>query len=143
MQVSNEWFVADAELNGNPLMVRGRLFLDAIRESGRFSTRVALVWEYTGDEKGMPRDKEVQVLDFLNDKIRVYLESNEWAVLTAIYIGDQEARYEYYGVTAEQVSQGINEVLSQYPPMPIKIGAKSEPEWGSYIAMIEQFAIQS
>ena len=54
MQISNDWFVAETEFENKSFIIRGRLFLDAIRQSGKFATRIALVWEYQGDEKGMP-----------------------------------------------------------------------------------------
>ena len=52
MQISNDWFVAETEFENKSFIIRGRLFLDAIRQSGKFATRIALVWEYQGDEKG-------------------------------------------------------------------------------------------
>ena len=70
MQISNDWFVAETEFENKSLIIRGRLFLDAIRQSGKFATRIALVWEYQGGEKGMPTEKETQALDSLNEKLR-------------------------------------------------------------------------
>ena len=101
MQISNDWFVAETEFENKSLIIRGRLFLDAIRQSGKFATRIALVWEYQGDEKGMPTEKETQALDSLNEKLRDILEEKEIAILTAIHIGGKTARYEYYGISAE------------------------------------------
>ena len=115
MQISNDWFVAETEFENKSLIIRGRLFLDAIRQSGKFATRIALVWEYQGDEKG---------------------------ILTAIHIGGKTARYEYYGISAEKFSIVLNETFSEYPPLPIKIGAESDPEWNNYIETIQQFAMQ-
>ena len=46
MQISNDWFVAETEFENKSFIIRGRLFLDAIRHSGKFATRIALVWEY-------------------------------------------------------------------------------------------------
>ena len=136
MQTSNEWFVADAENEGKPLIVRGRLFLDTVRQSGRFATRIALVWQYGGDSKGMPTDKETQGLDLLNEQLRQALEADGVAVLTAIFIGNRTARYEYYGTSAEAFGQVVEQ------PLPVQIGAESDPQWSRYIEMIEQFAIQ-
>jgi len=36
----------------------------------------------------------------------------------------------------------LNETFSEYPPLPIKIGAESDPEWNNYIETIQQFAMQ-
>ena len=44
MQISNDWFVAETEFENKSFIIRGRLFLDAIRQSGKFATRIALVW---------------------------------------------------------------------------------------------------
>lgn len=142
MQISNDWFVAETEFENKSLTIRGRLFLDAIRQSGKFATRIALVWEYQGDEKGMPTEKETQALDSLNEKLRDILEEKEIAILTAIHIGGKTARYEYYGISAEKFSIVLNETFSEYPPLPIKIGAESDPEWNNYIETIQQFAMQ-
>ena len=142
MQTSNEWFVADAENEGKPLIVRGRLFLDTMRQSGRFATRIALVWQYGGDSKGMPTDKETQGLDLLNEQLRQALEADGVAVLTAIFIGNRTARYEYYGTSAEAFGQVVEQTFAAYPPLPVQIGAESDPQWSRYIEMIEQFAIQ-
>ena len=142
MQASNEWFVADAESEGKPLIVRGRLFLDALRQSGRYTTRIALVWPYGGDGKGLPTDKETRGLDLLNEQLRQKLEDEGTAILTAIFIGNRAARYEYYGTSAEEFGRIVEETFAQYPPLPIRIGAESDPEWKSYIETIQQFAIQ-
>ena len=70
MQISNDWFVAETEFENKSFIIRGRLFLDTIRQSGKFATRIALVWEYQGDEKGMPTEKETQALDSLRETAR-------------------------------------------------------------------------
>lgn len=142
MQASNEWFVADAENEGKPLIVRGRLFLDTLRLSGRFTTRIALVWQYDGDSKGLPTDKETRGLDLLNEQLRQALEEQEEAVLTAIFIGNRAARYEYYGTSAEIFGRVVGQAFANYPPLPIQIGAENDPEWKHYIETVEQFAIQ-
>ena len=112
MQISNDWFVAETEFENKSFIIRGRLFLDAIRQSGKFATRIALVWEYQGDEKGMPTEKETQALDSLNEKLRDILEEKEIAILTAIHIGGKTARYEYYGISAEKFSIVLNETFN-------------------------------
>lgn len=58
MQISNDWFVAETEFENKSFIIRGRLFLDAIRQSGKFATRIALVWEYQGDEKACPPKRD-------------------------------------------------------------------------------------
>ncbi len=140
MQLSNEWFVANSENEGKPLVVRGRLFLDPVRQSGNFPTRIAIVWDYTGTPDEMPTDKESQVLDILNEQLRNALEENGVAVLTAIFIGNKQARYEYYGTTVEEVAQTVDTAFANYPQLPVRIGAKSDPDWKGYIATIEMFA---
>ena len=87
-------------------------------------------------------EKETQALDSLNEKLRDILEEKEIAILTAIHIGGKTARYEYYGISAEKFSIVLNETFSEYPPLPIKIGAESDPEWNNYIETIQQFAMQ-
>ncbi len=140
MQFSNEWFVAHSENGGKPLLVRGRLFLNTVRQSGYFPTRIAIVWDYTGDTEEMPTDKETQALDALNEQLRNTLEEKEIAVLTAIFIGNKQARYEYYGTTVEEVAQTVDTTFASYPQLPVRIGAKSDPDWECYIATIEMFA---
>ncbi len=140
MQFSNEWFVANTENEGKPLIVRGRLYLNTARQSGRFTTRIAIVWDYTGDTQGMPSDKETQVLDLLNEQLRNALEEKGIAVLTAIYIGNQQARYEYYGTTVEEVAQIVDTTFANYPQLPVRIGAKNDPDWEGYITTIQLFA---
>jgi len=38
MQISNDWFVAETEFENKSFIIRGRLFLDTIRQSGKFAT---------------------------------------------------------------------------------------------------------
>ncbi len=140
MQLSNEWFVANTESEGKSLVVRGRLFLDTARQSGQFPTRIAIVWDYSGDSQGMPTDKEAQVLDLLNEQLRNALEEKEIAILTAIFIGNKQARYEYYGTTVEEVAQTVDTTFANYPQLPIRIGAKNDPDWKGYITTIQMFA---
>ncbi len=140
MQLSNEWFVANTENEGKPLIVRGRLFLDTVRQSQRFPIRIAIVWDYTGDTQSMPTDHESQILDLLNEQLRNALEEKELAVLTAIFIGNKQARYEYYGTTVEDVAQTVDETFAHYPQLPIRIGAQSDSDWNGYIETILLFA---
>ena len=104
MQISNDWFVAETEFENKSLIIRGRLFLDAIRQSGKFATRIALVWEYQGDEKGMPTEKETQALDSLNEKLRDILEEKEIAILTAIHIGGKTDLVQIQQAVADDIA---------------------------------------
>ena len=90
----------------------------------------------------MPTEKQTKALALLTKNLLEALKDKGVPIRTAIFIGNRTARYEYYGISVERFAPIVDETFANYPALPIKIGAKSDPQWSNYIETIQQFAIQ-
>ena len=141
MQLSNEWFASAEVTNMGLVVVRGRMGMDAVRQSDRYPVRVEVQWQIVGDDKGMPTDTEAEVIDGVMNIMTDALERSSAAVLAAIHTGAQQVLYVFYATGVEEFSATIEPLLSRLSHLPIRIGATADAEWSDYTQMIAQQAI--
>lgn len=142
MAISNEWFAGESEAEGMQIITRGRMFLQSLKESGRYPVRMEIQWVYRSDSKGMPLPEETDLLEKSMNLLTDVLEEASVAVLTAVYIGAGQALYVYYTGQFREMSALINKTWSDFPELPIKIGMGSDPEWSDYLGMLDKFGIK-
>lgn len=136
MQLPNEWFAGAENTDEGLVIVRGRLHLDAMRNSGQFSSRIEWQWLLHGEADGMPTETEAEAIDRLMNVACDALEKSGTAILTAIYTGARQVRYVFYAVGEEAFAGCLQPLLSRYKSLPIRIGATPDASWSDYIAMI-------
>ena len=139
MQISNEWFASAEETNMGLVVVRGRMGMDAVRQSDRYPVRVEVQWQIVGDDKGMPTDIEAEVIERMMNIVCDALERSETAVMTAIYTGAQQVRYQFYASSVDAFSAAIEPLLQRFGNLPIKIGAAPDGAWREYTTMLDKF----
>lgn len=139
MQLSNEWFASAEETNMGLVVVRGRMGMDAVRQSDRYPVRVEVQWQIVGDDKGMPTDTEAEVIERMMNIVCDALERSETAVMTAIYTGAQQVRYQFYASSVDAFSASIEPLLQRFGNLPIKIGAAPDGAWREYTTMLDKF----
>ena len=142
MQLSNEWLAYADDTNMGVVVVRGRMHLDAVRLSGKYTTRVEMQWHLNGDDKGMPTNTEGEVIERVMDIVCDAVERSEVAVLTAIHTGAKQVRYVFYTTGVECFSQTIQPLLQRLGNLPLQIAAAVDVEWNDYISMISRSAMK-
>ncbi len=136
MQQSNEWFATAENTDMGIVIVRGRLHLDTARTSGHYPSRVEIQWQIKGDDKGMPTDTEAEVIDRIMGIACESLERSNTALLTAIHTGARQVRYTFYATGANALADKVQTLFAAFGKLPIRIGAVSDPDWTTYIALI-------
>lgn len=142
MQLSNEWFAAAENTDNGIVIIRGRLHIDTVRCSGRYTSRVEIQWLLNGDEKGMPTDTETEAIDRIMGLAYDALERSNTAILTAIYTGAKQVRYVFYAINATALTDKIEPLFNVCGNLPIRIGATLDKDWTAYTAMIAEQAIK-
>lgn len=141
MHLSNEWFATTYDSNNGTVVLRGRMHLDAVRQSGLYGMRVEIQWQLKGDEKGMPTDTEADVIDSVMNIMTDALERSSTAVLSAIHTGARQVLYVYYATNVEDFGAAVEPLLQRIGNLPIRIGATPDVAWSDYTEMIARQAI--
>jgi hypothetical protein len=116
--------------------VCGRDELDEFVRSGKFKERVEITWKYTPESKGMPSDREAEVMENVQETLRKAMEKDKLAILTAVYTGGGEKVWIYYTRTARVFGERLNDALVPgFEMLPISIYTELDPEWEEYIDM--------
>ena len=68
----------------------------------------------------------------LEDTLTEAVEQQMHAYLTAIVTGSNAREWLYYTRTQKGFMLILNEALSRFPPLPIKIASQSDPDWKAY-----------
>ena len=57
------------------------------------------------------------------------------AVLTGVYTGDNLRQWVFYSRSTHIFGRKINEILEQFPVLPIDIYCENDPDWAEYDEM--------
>lgn len=142
MHLSNEWFATTYDSNNGVVVVRCRMHLDAVRQSGLYGMRVEVQWQLKGDDKGMPTDTESEVIDGVMNIMTDALERSSTATLTAIHTGARQVLYVFYVTSVDDFSATVEPLLQRLTNLPIRIGATPDKDWSDYTALIAQQALK-
>lgn len=136
MVENKNWFVSSSVLEGNEIVTRGRRELESAMNSKVYDHRMEIMWEYQGNDKGMP----VKALEDQMNEVAFALgngfEDQENGLLTAIYQGGNRFIMVFYTKDVQAWAGILHEVLAKYPQLPIRIAHMDDPEWEDYKAML-------
>ena len=139
MQLTDKWFTAlsDNE-DGTVTFISGRSDIDAFIESGKLKERVEVTWHYAADDKGLPADdKEAQVMEAVEERLRTALEKDRLAILTGIYTGQGKRDWIFITRQTQAFGERLNEALAGLPQLPIEIYAEKDPDNEEYKSLLE------
>ena len=139
MQLTDKWFTAlsDNE-DGTVTFISGRSDIDAFIESGKLKERVEVTWHYAADDKGLPADdKEAQVMEAVEERLRTALEKDRLAILTGIYTGQGKRDWIFITRQTQAFGERLNEALTGLPQLPIEIYAEQDPDNEEYKSLLE------
>lgn len=139
MQLTDKWFTAlsDNE-DGTYTFISGRSDIDEFIKSGKLKERVEVTWQYEKDEKGLPAiDKEAQIMEAVEERLRTALEKDKLAILTGIYTGQGKREWVFITRNTAAFGQRLNEALAGLPELPIQIYAEQDPDNEEYKSLLE------
>ncbi len=140
MEKENEWFVGESESDSGRIVTRGRMFR-IMPDTSAYKMRVEIVWRYKPDMAAMPFPDETVRMDDAMNALCDAMEKDELALLTAIHIGGGHAVFIYYTQNIDSFSVRLDNTLSKYPVLPIRVGAAFDESWSEYKEMLARFSI--
>ena len=140
MQLSDNWFTALAENEDTTYtFISGRAGIEDFIRSGKFKERIEITWKYSADSKGLPADdKEAELMEEVEERLRLAMEKNKLAILTGIYTGQGQRQWVYIARNTGAFGELLNQTLQVYPQqLPIEIYAEKDPENLEYKELLE------
>ena len=140
MQLSDNWFTALAENeDATYTFISGRAGIEDFISSGKFKERIEITWKYNADTKGLPADdKEAELMEEVEERLRLAMEKNKLAILTGIYTGQGQRLWVYIARNTGAFGELLNQTLQVYPQqLPIEIYAEKDPENLEYKELLE------
>lgn len=87
------WWTAPAEAdNGNTIIVTGHDNLDKYIDSGKYDSRVEIVWNYPALPSGMPEPDAEEIMEKVTEALQLPLKKERAIVMTGILYGRREKR---------------------------------------------------
>lgn len=136
MKFSDKWWTSPAEgEKGQLVIVTGRDGIDAAMESGKYTARVDVSWEYDSTADGMPTDEDARILENVTEALKETFRKENAAVLTGIYTGEGRRDWVFYTRNLGVFGKLFNQALADLPQLPLLIEAESDPDWEEYREM--------
>lgn len=131
-----EWWTAPAESeDGKLILVTGRNDIANFRGNKRFSIRVEVTWRYRALADGMPDKDTSELMEKVQDVFLECFRKDPVAVLTGVFTGDGERNWIFYTLSTNIFGRKLNEMLSEFPLLPIEIYCENDPDWDEYDEM--------
>lgn len=128
--------------NGRTIIVTGRGDVDKFRKNPRCKIRVEVTVPYADTPDGLPAGDDAGLLDDILESFRRVLKADPVAILTGIYTGAGERNMVFYTVSTNIFNKKLNDALSDFPLLPLRITAENDPEWAEYDEMRETSYIE-
>jgi hypothetical protein len=142
MVLTDKWFTALSENeDGTYTFISGRSGIEEFIASGKMKERIEVTWTYAADSKGMPADDhEAELMEEVEEKLRLVMEKDKLAILTGIYTGAGHRQWIYIARNTAAFGTRLNDTLiAAYPnqQLPIAIYAEKDPENQEYKELLE------
>lgn len=136
--MKERWWSAPAEgENGKTVIVTGRDYMDKIRESGKYTYRVTVSWDYNAIPSGMPDETDSREMEKATDALMAAFKEDKVAYMTGIYTGDGRRDWVFYTKNLLIFSKVFNRALEPLDTMPLVIEAEEDADWEEYRQMRE------
>ncbi len=136
MKLTDNWFTALSQENGQLVYVSGRKDLEDFRKKGALRIRAEIKWLYSADNSGMPEAKEGELIAEVEEKLRRAMEKDKLAILTGNYTGAGAKYWVFYTRHLPSFGERLNECLTEYELLPLEIQCEEDPNWEEYSDML-------
>ncbi|MCM1021639.1 MAG: DUF695 domain-containing protein [Muribaculum sp.] len=135
--IGNEWWTAPTESvdTGNLIMVTGRRGVEPLRQSGKYSVRIEIMWRYPADSSGMPDKPTSMVMEAVHEAMLEAFKKDPVAVMTGVYTGDGSREWVFYARNTFLFDKCLNRALAPFDLLPITLKAENDPDWEEYDEM--------
>ncbi len=135
-KIKDEWWTCPTEAeNGRLIMVSGRDGVAPARETGKYTARVTVSWEYGNTSDGMPDAETAELMGTVTDALLDAFRKDPIAIMTGIYTGDGKREWVFYTRNLGIFGRVFNRALEPLDTIPIVIEAENDPEWAEYEEM--------
>lgn len=126
---SDDWTLAQGEIDGSPVVIRMRSTLPSIADCELHSRLLIVSWAYTPNESRMPESDIHSRMNTLEDALESGTEKRGIAYQAVSLTGGGEKQWRYYASDTDQFLESLNEDLAGYKPFPIEIRDFDDPDW--------------
>lgn len=126
-----EWVVAEAEDEGNPIILRIRS-VPAEFEKAAYPHMISVAWPYQAIGAGMPDAAQKERMDLLEDLLMPALERSGNAILTVVITGNGIRQWQWYSRGMEETMDIVNATLESQDPFPVEFSLVEDPAWEGY-----------
>ncbi|MDB4334755.1 DUF695 domain-containing protein [bacterium] len=141
MAQKGDWFIANSIKEGHEIITRGRKDLKTIMDSKEYDIRIEIYWNYQANDEGMP-DKHIQdLMDKMEEVLSIKVESEEIGYQTTNFVGNNQRIWVWYTKDVEKFGETLNNTLSMFPKLPLKIISTNDPDWTDYQDILTKCSI--
>ncbi|QOW09883.1 DUF695 domain-containing protein [Kaistella flava (ex Peng et al. 2021)] len=132
------WTSAEGSNDGVIFLLRFRPNLQAFISTEKYNERITLTWNYDSDDSSlMPTEKEMELMEKVENSLVDVLENDLQAILSFVYLGDNQKQWHWYSSNVEETGKRINDALSDFEILPIELSSEEDPKWSEYNAVID------
>lgn len=136
LKIKNEWWTCPTEAeNGRLIMVSGRDGVGPARDTGKYTARVTVTWNYDNTADGMPDVETSKLMGEVTDALLEAFSRDPIGILTGIYTGDGKREWVFYTRNLNIFGRVFNRALEELETIPIVIEAENDPDWAEYDEM--------
>lgn len=134
----NEWFTANDDNNGVPVVLQGRSTLNHLIGLTSHPTLIRLVWKLeAAGSHGLPSDEEAARMEQFEGAVMPALEAEKICIFYCIYQHEGHKEWLAYCSNIEAAEEILNVTLMDHDEYPIELFEEQDPEWSDYKAMME------
>ncbi len=135
-----QWITAPFESNssGNLILCTVRTNIEKFRDNPKFHFRIEMSWNYEYADKGMPSEKESELMEQVLEAIEAAFAKDPVAIVTGIYTGDGTRDIIIYTLSLNIFQRKLNEILAPFPELPLSFEAEDDPDWEEYSEMLAE-----
>ena len=132
----NQWSVAQAERNGQPLLIRYRSQRPAGVKPASYPCLISATWSYQANEVGLPASEETERMaqfeDAVDDALASVLEVSPSAYLMVVLTGNGERDWLWYSREEAETMRQVNQALKGHKPYPVQFAVQQDRTWRAY-----------
>lgn len=136
LKIADEWWTAPAQADdGRLIMVTGRDGVQKAIDTGKYTSRITVIWDYTDTADGMPDRETSELMEQATDALQRAFSKDPIAIMTGIYTGAGRREWVFYCRNLGIFGKVFNHALEELPTLPIVIEAENDPDWAEYREM--------
>ncbi|MGL4854204.1 MAG: DUF695 domain-containing protein [Lentisphaeria bacterium] len=130
------WFLAEAEENGNPMVLRGRqdlLTIDDIQT--KYPNVIRVTWHFG---ESFPQESTSNRMNEFEERLFHDLESHDQlCIFYCVYMVNGSVEWSAYYNDIQEITPIIEKIFDDYNDIKFEIGIAPDADWTDYKDMLE------